>query len=126
VAEQTSLVDLGRSLVDEARGLIRKEIELAKVEVIDLLKTNAIAVGMFAGAAIVAFMFLILVQVAIIVTVPNGIWVAWGLVVLWLVVIIVLALVGRSKLKLQAPEKTVETIKGDIEWAKGQIRSNGR
>ena len=126
MAEQTSLVDLGRSLVDEARGLIRKEIELAKVEVIDLLKTNAIAVGMFAGAAIVAFMFLILVQVAIIVTVPNGIWVAWGLVVLWLVVIIVLALVGRSKLKLQAPEKTVETIKGDIEWAKGQIRSNGR
>ena len=42
------------------------------------------------------------------------------------VVVAILALMGRRKLMIKAPEKTVATLKGDIEWAKGQIRSNGR
>jgi len=127
-----SLVDLGRSLIDDARSLVRKEIELAKVEILDLIKTNAIAVGMFAGAAIVAFMAFILLQIAVIITLlvtvgPSAAWyLAWGLVVLWVVVIAVLALMGKSKLRIKAPEKTVATIKGDIEWAKEQIHSNAR
>ena len=123
-----SLVELGRQLMDEARDLIRKEIELAKVEIIALLKTNAIAIGLFLGAAVVALVFLVMLQVAIILTVPTSVqWiVAWCLAALWLIVLIVLALVGRAKLKFEPPEKTISTIKGDIEWAKGQIHSNGK
>ena len=126
--DATSLVDLGRQLMDEARDLIRKEIELAKVEVLDLVKTNAIAIGLFAGAAILGLVFFIMLQVAIIVTVPFAIqWiVAWGLVIFWLIVVVVLALIGKSKLKFEPPEKTISTLKGDIEWAKGQIHSNGK
>ncbi len=114
--------------MDEARDLIRKEIELAKVEIIALLKTNAIAMGLFLGAAVVALVFLVMLQVAIILTVPTSVqWiVAWCLAALWLIVLIVLALVGRAKLKFEPPEKTISTIKGDIEWAKGQIHSNGK
>ncbi|HEY8694568.1 MAG TPA: phage holin family protein [Chloroflexota bacterium] len=128
MATTPSLVDLGRQLMDEARDLIRKEIELAKVEIIALLKTNAIAMGLFLGAAVVALVFLVMLQVAIILTVPTSVqWiVAWCLAALWLIVLIVLALVGRAKLKFEPPEKTISTIKGDIEWAKGQIHSNGK
>jgi len=128
MATTPSLVDLGRQLMDEARDLIRKEIELAKVEIIALLKTNAIAIGLFLGAAVVALVFLVMLQVAIILTVPTSVqWiVAWCLAALWLIVLIVLALVGRAKLKFEPPEKTISTIKGDIEWAKGQIHSNGK
>jgi hypothetical protein len=124
----SSLVELGRQLMDEARGLIRKEIELAKVEVLALVKTNAIAIGLFAGAAILLLVALIMLQVAFILTFPFGTQfiVAWCLFGFWIVAIAILALIGRSKLKIQAPEKTVETIKGDIEWAKGQIHSIGR
>ena len=123
-----SLVELGRELMDEARELIHNEIELAKVEILDLVKTNAIAAGLFAGAAVVGLVFLIMVQVAFIFTFWEAVrWiVAWCLVGLWLVVIVVLALVGKSKLKFKPPEKTISTIKGDIEWAKGQIHSNGK
>jgi len=128
MATTPSLVDLGRQLMDEARDLIRKEIELAKVEIIALLKTNAIAIGLFLGAAVVALVFLVMLQVAIILTVPTSVqWIlAWCLAALWLIVLIVLALVGRAKLKFEPPEKTISTIKGDIEWAKGQIHSNGK
>jgi len=128
MATTPSLVDLGRQLMDEARDLIRKEIELAKVEIIALLKTNAIAMGLFLGAAVVALVFLVMLQVAIILTVPTSVqWIlAWCLAALWLIVLIVLALVGRAKLKFEPPEKTISTIKGDIEWAKGQIHSNGK
>ncbi len=114
--------------MDEARGLVRKEIELAKVEVMALVKTNAIAIGLFAGAAVLLLVALVMLQVAFILSFPFGTQfiVAWSLFGFWVVVIAILALIGRSKLKLQAPEKTIETLKGDIEWAKGQIHSNGR
>lgn len=126
--ENASLVELGRTLLDDARDLIRKEIALAKLEVIELLKTNAIAVGLFVGAAVLAFMAFIILQVAFILTFSFAVqWiVAWCLFGLWLILTIVLALIGKAKLKIKPPEKTVSTIKGDIEWAKGQIRSNGK
>ena len=132
MATPPSLVELGRQLMDEARDLIRKEIELAKVETIALLKTNAIAAGLFAGAALLALIMFIMLQVAVIITVlvtlgqPAAFYLAWALFALWLVVVIVLALIGKSKLKFKAPEKTISTLKGDIEWAKGQIHSNGK
>lgn len=118
--------------MDEARGLIRKEIELAKVELIDLVKTNAIAAGLFIGAAVVALVMFIMLQVAVIVTVlvafgrDAGFYLAWALFGLWLVLVLVLALIGKSKLRFKPPEKTISTLKGDIEWAKGQIHSNGK
>ena len=125
--DATSLVELGRQLIDEARGLVRKEIELAKVETIGLLKTNAIALGVVVGAAILLLVLLIMIQVALIVTfLAAALWIAWGLVVFWVLVIAVLAIVGRSRFKFKPPEKTISTIKGDIEWAREQIRSNGR
>ena len=126
--DTASLVDLGRTLIDDARDLIRKEIELAKVELVDLVKTNAIAVGLFAGAGIVAFIAFIILQVAIILTFHFEVQfiVAWALFIFWLAITVILALMGRRKLKIKAPEKTVATLKGDIEWAKEQIRSNGR
>ncbi|HEU0168781.1 MAG TPA: phage holin family protein [Chloroflexota bacterium] len=126
--DTSSLVEMGRSLIDDARDLIRKEIELAKVEILELLKTNAIAIGLFAGAAIVAFIAFIMLQVAFILTFhfETQFIVAWCLFGFWIVVTAVLALMGRRKLRIKAPEKTVATLKGDVEWAKEQIRSNGR
>jgi hypothetical protein len=124
----TSLVDLGRQLLDEARDLARKEIELAKVEVLDLVKTNAVAIGLFAGALVLALVMFIMLQVAFVLSFPftTQFIVAWCLVGFWLIVVVILALIGKSKLRFEAPPKTMSTLKGDIEWAKGQIHSNGK
>ena len=130
--DATSLADLGRQLIDEARGLVRKEIELAKVEVLELVKTNAVAVGLFAAAAVLLLIVLVMLQVAVIVTLlvtlgQAAAWyLAWALFGFWVVLIAVLALIGKAKLRFKPPEKTIATLKGDIEWAKGQIHSNGR
>ncbi len=126
--DANTVIDLGRQLIDEGRDLVRKEVELAKVEVTELVKTNAIALVLCLAAAILILVFLVMLQVAIILSTPfeSQYLVAWGLAGFWLVLIVILALVGRSKFKFKPPEKTIATIKGDIEWAKGQIRSNGR
>src|SRR5579872_4016267 len=106
--EGASLVELGRELIDEARDLVRKEIELAKVEILELVKTNAVAVGLFAAAGLLLLVFLVMLQVAFILTfwVEVQYLVAWGLVGFWIVVIAILALAGRAKLKIKPPEKT--------------------
>ena len=132
MAANPSLVELGRQLIDDARDLVRKEIALAKVETIELLKTNAIAIGLFVGAAVLALIMFIMLQVAFIFTLLQTLgggaafYAAWSLFGFWLVLVVVLALIGKSKLKFKPPEKTISTLKGDIEWAKGQIHSNGK
>ncbi len=124
--DANSLVELGRVLLDDAGKLVRSEIELAKEEISALIMTNVKGVGLLAAALLVALIFFIMLQVAIIETVPAGVrWiVAWAIVALWLIVAIVLALLGKSRFKFEAPAKTIDTIKGDIEWAKGQMRSS--
>ena len=130
--DATSLADLGRQLIDEARGLVRKELELAKLEILGLVKTNAMAIALFALAVVFVLILLVMLQVAFVVTMlatlgTAAAWYsAWGLFVFWLLVIIILALIGRAKLKFEAPEKTIATVKGDIEWAKRQMHSNGK
>lgn len=126
--DANTIIELGRQLLDEGRDLVRKEIELAKAEITELVKTNAVALGLCLAAAVLLLVFLVMLQVAIILTVPFEVqWiVAWALAAFWLIVIVILALAGRSKFKFKPPEKTIATIKGDIEWAKGQMRSNGR
>src|SRR5438067_405060 len=112
IRDASSLLDLGRQLIDEARGLIRKEIELAKVEILDLIKTNAVAIGLFAAAAVFGLVLLVMLQVAVITTIlvtlgqAAAFYVAWGLFIFWLVLIAVLALIGRAKLRFKPPEKT--------------------
>ncbi|HLY64923.1 MAG TPA: phage holin family protein, partial [Chloroflexota bacterium] len=64
--QTSSLSELIRQLIDEARDLVRKEIELAKVEIIELIRTNVVAVGLFAAAAVLALVALIMLQVAMI------------------------------------------------------------
>lgn len=124
----TSLVALGRQLIDDATRLVRQELELAKEEIKELLLTNLKGAAFLLGAAILAFIAFIMLQVAILLTVPFNVQfiVAWALFGFWIILTIVLALIGKARLRFQAPEKTISTIKGDIEWAKGQIHSNGK
>jgi len=115
----------------DAQRLVHLEIELAKQEITSLVKTNAVAAGLLAGAALcglfVLYTLVALVVVGILALVLHhelG-YDAVGLAVvllIWGIAAAVLALVGKSKLDFKMPDRTIQTLKDDVEWAKAQIR----
>jgi apolipoprotein N-acyltransferase len=78
------------------------------------------------GAAIAGLLFLGTFTAFLVLALAEGMdaWLAALIVaVLWAAVALVLALVGRQKVQdvgAPVPEKTVESVKEDIEWLKGQ------
>jgi uncharacterized membrane protein YqjE len=109
-------------LASDTARLVHLEIELLKQELIELLKRNAIAAGMLAGAGFAAFIFLIFLQVWLIELVSPHWLVATAIATFWLLLAVALALLGRARLKLSGPESSIKSIKEDVEWVKQQIK----
>ena len=116
--------ELMKDLSGQVSTLVRQEVELAKAEMTEKGKKAGAGAGMLGGAAVAALCvlgaltaFLILVLATVL---PA--WAAALIVtVLWAAAAGVLALQGRNKLRQMgspAPEKTVETVKEDVQWLK--------
>jgi len=119
--------ELAAEILEEAERLVRLEIALAKAELKELAVTNAIAAGAFAGAAmLVMVMLLVAIPVLIVVAVEPHWLAALAWIVVYLVVAGGLALLGRSKLHIAIPERTVNSLKETKDWAIRQMRSPGR
>ena len=107
--------------------LIRKEIELAKQEVGELVKTKVQAFGLIAIAAVVGLLFLpfILLTFLEILAIWLPRWSASLIItLLMLAVAAALVLVAKKKLgKKVKPEKTINSLKEDVEWAKNLKKS---
>ena len=125
--EQLSLGDLVSRTANDLGQLVRDEIELAKVEIKDEVKTAGKAGALMGAAGLLGYLALALVCFAA----------AWGLAEVmpagfaFLIVGAVVAviagitfLVGRKDLESfdPVPKQTVETIQEDVKWAK-QLRS---
>jgi hypothetical protein len=114
-------------LAADTSRLVQLEIELLKQELTELVKRNAIAIGMIAAAALAALFFFIFLLVFAVEVLPIAHWItALVITAVFLVVAIVLALVGRSRIKIAAPEASIQSIKEDLEWVKQQIRPETR
>jgi protein-S-isoprenylcysteine O-methyltransferase Ste14 len=103
--------------------LVRQEIELAKTETRDELKTAARAGAMFGVAGVVGFLALLLVLFAASWALAEVMPAAVG----FLIVAIIAGAVafwafsaGRERFKQfdPVPQQTAETIKEDVEWLK--------
>jgi hypothetical protein len=119
-----TLGDLLSRASGEAALLVRKEVELARVETKRELRDAGVAAGNFAGAAVAGFIAALLLCFAA----------AWGLAevmpvgfaflivgVLVGIVAAVLAMQGRQKMRDVEPlPETVETLQEDIEWIRAQ------
>ena len=124
--ERRSLADVVRSVVDGVTALIRKEIELAKIEVTEALAVRAKGAGLMAGAAVFALFALGFVaaagSAALDLVLPA--WAAHLIVAAVFVLIgLVLFLVGRSAMRATpvAPEMTQATIRDDVRLVKERI-----
>jgi hypothetical protein len=125
--KQASSRGLIGSVISDAQRLVALEFALAKQEVKELATGNAIAVGLMAfGGLLAALAILVAVPVLVVMLVPwkweaAAIWVA-----AYLIVGFVLILIGKARLQVKLPPRTMESLKENKEWALRRVKSNGR
>ncbi len=129
---ERSTGDLVKDLSEQASTLVRQELALAKAEMAEKGRMAGAGAGMLAGAAVAGLLMLGALTAFLVLALDEGMpaWLSALLVTaLWGVVAGVLAYIGREKLKEMGkpvPEKTVESVKEDIEWLKHPTRSEAR
>ena len=119
-----STAELVKRLSQQASALVRQEIELAKAEIREKAGEASVGIGALAAAAVAALLALGAFTAFLIMALDGAMpaWaaalcvtIAWGLVAAGLV------LYGRQQLqemRTPVPEKTLETLKEDIQWLK--------
>jgi uncharacterized membrane protein YqjE len=118
--------ELVKQLSNQVSALVRQEVELAKAEAAEKGKKAGLGAGMFGGAGVAGLLMLGSLTAFLILVLALAIpaWASALLVtVLWAAVAGVLALQGRNKLReigKPVPEKTVETLKEDVQWLKNR------
>ena len=131
--KQQSTGELVKELSQQVSVLVRQEVELAKAEMTEKGRKAGVGAGMLGGAGIAGLVALgsLTAFLILVLDLAMPTWAAALIVTaLWGVVAAVLALRGREKVRevgSPAPEKTVDSVKEDIEWLKsGRTRSESR
>jgi uncharacterized protein YacL len=126
--DQRSLGELFGDLSRQMSALVRQEIELARTEVTGKATAAARDVGiMGAGIGLLYAALLVLLGAAVLFLADQGVTPWLAAVVVGIVVAVVgglLVMSGRQALASRdmAPNRTVETLKDDAEWAKEQMK----
>ncbi len=122
---------IGEALSDVTRDLsvlVQQELALAKAEVSQSVTRVGQAAGMFAGAAVAAFLFVVFLSLALWVTISDRTGPGWGAVIvaaIWLVAGVVLYFVARAQLKkVSGMAQTTETVRQVPNALKGQEERN--
>jgi len=120
-----SFGDIVGNLSSDLSTLVRKEIELAKVETKQEISKAGQGAGMFAGAGVAALLMLIFLSTALMWTLANVMHLGWAALIvgiLWAIVAAGLASIGRKRFKQVNPAlpETTETLKEDAQWVKTQ------
>jgi len=127
-AEQESIGQLFSGLVGDLQQLIRGEVELAKTEIKEDVGQAARAGQMLGVALMFGLVGLTVLMLGVAVYLEKWLddWQALGLVGLIMLIIAAAAgITGKNRLGASAmtPERTVESLKEDKEWASQQVKS---
>lgn len=123
-----SLGTLVTGIVADLQDIVRGEVQLAKTELqedVSALGKGIAAIAAGALVALVGFIFLML-GVTYLLNKSLEMWLSAGIVgVVLLVIGIIAALMGKNTLSAAnlKPEKTIDSLKEDQEWASRQIKS---
>jgi uncharacterized membrane protein YqjE len=118
--------ELVKQLSTQVSTLVRQEVELAKAEAAEKGKKAGLGAGLFGGAGAAGLLMLGSLTAFLIIVLALAIpaWASALLVTaLWAAIAGVLALQGRTKMRgmgKPVPEKTVETVKEDVQWLKNR------
>jgi uncharacterized membrane protein YqjE len=122
-----SIADVLQDIVANVQTIIRAEIRLAKTEVKEEITKARAAAGMMAGGAVAALftIWLLLLTVFFALSTVMPFWAAaLVLLIVMAIVTAILLTAGRKRLKTvnTKPEKTIETMKENVQWVKTQTR----
>ncbi len=117
-----------RTLIGRIRangeGLARKHLELARVEITEIVGANLRAAAWFAGAIVcaglvlIAFVFFVVALLALVLPLWAAALVA---MLLFLLAALLLAFIGYRKLVLRGPERTIAQWKESAEWLRKRL-----
>ena len=123
-----SLGDTVTGIIEDLQNIVRGEVQLARTEIKEDVGKLGKAAGMLGAAAflaLVGFIFLML-GVTYLLNKSIEMWMAAGLVGLVLLIIGgIFAMVGKNRMQEAnlVPDKTIESLKEDKEWASRQMNS---
>jgi uncharacterized membrane protein YqjE len=126
VAESRSTAELVMDVADDLRMLIRKEIELARIELMEGLKAQLIGAGLITLAIVAVLPALLFGLFALVYWLPFSVAVSYAIVgggmLLGAVMLIAMGIwiMKRRRPKL---DNTVASIKEDVRWAREQLTS---
>ncbi len=123
-----------QSMIGLARRLINGVLELGRLEatrgrqelgqMVDDTKQGALLLGIAGGLLFMALMVLLILLVEAI-TLLTGLP-RWVTALISLIVLVgvgaTLAYIGSKRIRVGAPEETIEAVKEDIEWAKRLLK----
>ena len=123
-APDRSLGDLFAAMTSDLSTLMRKEVELAKVETKEEVARAGKAGGMLGAGAVAAHFALLFASFALAWLLDEFMHPALAFLVvavLYGIAAAVLLTRGREQMKqVHVPQQTMETLKEDVEWAKAQ------
>jgi uncharacterized membrane protein YqjE len=128
-ARDRPTAELMRELTDQTTSLVRKEIELAKVELAEKGKRAGVGAGMFGAAGLFGVGAFAAVTACVIWALSTAVpgWLAALIVaVVYAAIAGVLALRGKKQVQQATPpvpERAVDSAKEDIEWLKTRAKS---
>jgi len=119
-----SLGELFTAMTTDISTLLRKEVELAKVEVKEEAGRVGKGAGMMGGAGLAGWLALLFLSLALAWLLDQGLNTALSFAivgVLWAIVAFVLLNKGKRELKqVETLPVTKQTLKEDVQWAKEQ------
>ena len=129
--EERPLGDLVSDLTRSMQTLVKKEVELAKVEMKETASRAGKGGALMVGAGVAGFVALLLVSWAAAWGLAEGIptWLAFlAIGLLYGVIAGLLALTGKKTLQSvnPVPRETVQTIKADVDTAKSSLSRGAR
>jgi uncharacterized membrane protein YqjE len=113
-------------VADDLRMLIRKEIELARIELMEGLKAQLVGAGLIALAALSVLPALLFAVFALIHWLPFSLEVSYAVVAGGMLVFSLTAIVaGIGIMKRRRPrlDRSMASIKEDVRWAREQLTS---
>ena len=123
--EERSTSEVLTSLVANGQALAKKEIELAKLELQEVVRDKAIALGLAVVGAIFGLFVLAFIGVtaAAALTLVVAAWLAWLIVTVIYTLVVAIALLVAVKLLKRPPfPQTRTAVEETRDWAKGQVQ----
>lgn len=126
--EMRTIGELFNELSEDFSHLVRQEVHLARTETMESLNQAKRGSILMVAAGLLGYAGFIALLVAIADLLNTAIGVYWiSSLIVGVAVLIVAAILyfaGRSALSnvTVVPEKTIETLKNDAQWAKEQVR----